>query len=172
MTTQEDKILDSLPIHSDGSEAENWHSLSIRGLVSKPLSLTAKDLSELPRQELTDDFRCGEGWIVPDQQWAGVTLRDVIGMSDPLPNSNYVLISAGDYSVGMSMYEVYTANNLLALDHNAKPLSAQHGGPCRLIGMGKQCYFSVKWVDRIDIMALEPAETAGEIAALRIANRD
>ncbi len=50
-------------------------------------------------------------------------------------------------------------------------LPAAHGAPCRLVVAGKDCYFSVKWLERVEVTSGRPADTAREIALRRIGNQ-
>ncbi len=153
MNMQDPQILDELPIHSDPIEGEGWERLRLEGLVARPLELGANDLAGLPQQHLTEDFRCTDGWTVPELAWEGVPLRVLLDMAGPSSDSNYVTIYAGDYTVGLPLYEVYNSNVLIALRLNSRTLTTEHGRPCRLVVSGRQCDFSVKWVDRIEVTA-------------------
>jgi DMSO/TMAO reductase YedYZ molybdopterin-dependent catalytic subunit len=160
MNTNETSILDSLPVHSDGSEGLAWECLRVDGLVENAITLTAVDLATMSQRPLSQDFYCDEGWVVPDQHWEGVPLLDIMALAGPLPNSNYVTVHAGEYSVGLTMYEVYTHEFLVAMRLNSETLSLEHGGPCRLVTPGKQCFYNVKWIDRIEVSAVEASTTA------------
>ena len=163
--------LDSLPVFKDHhGQPEVWPGLRIDGLVRNPTVLTEADLSKLTRQSLTDDFRCLEGWSVPDQNWEGVPLSVLLDLAGPLPSARYVAISAADFSVTVPL-DGDTSNVLLATRLNGAPLETDHGGPCRLVMVEQACYSSVKWVDAIRITEEMPEETAREIAAARNAAR-
>lgn len=159
MSTRNENVLESLPLFSDGIEGKNWEGLRIEGLVSNPLNLSVGKMSEFPQQQLTEDFRCTHGWVVPDLNWRGVQLRDLLELADPSPTSNYVSIRAGDYVVGLTLYEVYSLDVLVALQLNQEALPLEHGGPCRLVVSGKQCHYSVKWIDSIEVTSEKPEET-------------
>ena len=57
----------------------------------------------------------------------------------------------GELHCAIVLAEVEYSNVLIALRLNGKTLPHEHGGPCRLIATGKECHFSVKWIDRIDL---------------------
>lgn len=163
--------LNSLPVFKDHhGQPVVWPGLRIDGLVLNPTVLTEADLSELTRQSLTGDFRCLEGWSVPDQQWEGVSLSVLLDLAGPLPNARYAAISAADFSVTVPL-DAETANVLLATRLNGAPLEPDHGGPCRLVMVEQACYSSVKWVDTIRLTENMPRETAQDITAARNAGR-
>ena len=169
--SQPDNTLDTLPVFTDHhGRPEIWPGLRIEGMVGNPTLLTEADLADLTQQSITDDFRCLEGWSVPDQDWEGVPLAALLDIAGPLPNAGYAAISAADYSVTVAL-DADGSQALLATRLNGAPLEADHGGPCRLVMVGQACYASIKWVDCIRLTAEPPADTAGEIAAARNANR-
>ena len=57
-------------------------SLRIDGLVAECLDLRLAELELMPQHELRDDFRCREGWVVPDLRWRGVLLETFLRSLD------------------------------------------------------------------------------------------
>jgi DMSO/TMAO reductase YedYZ molybdopterin-dependent catalytic subunit len=171
MTEPTEKVLEQLPVFPDVTPDGEWCSLSVEGLVATPLDLGQDDLTALGRGELVDDFRCVEGWVVPDQQWEGIPVAALVDMAGPLAEAAYVAFSAGGYTVGMTLAEALESNVIVALRLNGQWLSTEHGGPCRLMALGQACYFSVKWLDRIQLMAGPPQETGQAITQARNAGR-
>lgn len=169
---QSENKLDALPVFTNHhGRPELWPGLSIEGLVQTPTRLTDADLAALTQQSLTDDFRCLEGWSVPDQNWEGVPLSVLLNLAGPLPDAKYAAISAADFSVSVPL-DASVSNVLLATRLNGAPLEANHGGPCRLVMVEQACYSSIKWVDTICLTEEMPVETARKIAATRNAARD
>ena len=163
--------LNSLPVFDDHhGRPEAWSGLRIDGLVQNPTVLMESDLADLTQASLTDDFRCVDGWSVPDQNWEGVPLSVLLDTAGPLPNAKYAAISAADFSVTVPL-EPDVSHVLLATRLNGAALEADHGGPCRLVMVEQACYSSVKWVDTIRLTEEMPIETAQEIAAARNSSR-
>lgn len=144
-----------------------WSGLSVEGLVSRPQHYTAARLTALTDAAITDDFRCVEGWTAPGQRWEGVPLRRLLDAAGVLPAARYAAISAMDYTVAIALDGDDMYDTLLATRLNGAPLLEQHGGPCRLVRRGQDCYASIKWVDRIRLAADLPAATAYQIAMAR-----
>ena len=163
--------LDTLPVFDDHhGRPEVWSGLRMEGLVQKPCVFHEKDLAELTQRGMTEDFRCLEGWAVPDQDWDGVPLSILLEIAEPMPDAKYAAISAADYSVTVPL-DADVSNILLATRLNGFPLTEEHGGPCRLIAVDQACYASIKWVDRIRLTEEMPKETAQELAGARNASR-
>ncbi len=168
----EERTLEKLPVFPDVVPDSPWQSLIIDGLVSKPLSLSESDLSAIAQRKFTGDFRCVEGWVAPDQRWEGIPLADLLTMAGALPEASFLACSAGAYTVGLPLAEVWDDGAIVALRLNDEPLPSAHGGPCRLVALGKQCHFSVKWLDRIQVVRSAPEDTGLQIVQVRNANRD
>ena len=162
--------LEHLPEHA--GRASQWEQLRVHGLVARPLMLTHVDLAGLPASEIIEDFRCEEGWIVPAQAWQGVPVREVLKAAEPLAEAEYVAFSEGGFSVALSIEEAQASNALLALRLNGESLPPVHGGPCRLVIPGKDCYFSIKWLDQMEVTSTRPVDTARDIALGRIEKTD
>jgi sulfoxide reductase catalytic subunit YedY len=133
--------------------------LAVDGLVRKPLSLTFAQFTELPQVEQTQDFYCVEGWGVPDVMWKGVTVRELLGQADIDPQATHLIFHSGDsalYADSLTMEEAMRPDTLLVHSLNGDPLIAGMGSPVRLIIPGKYGYKSVKWVVRVEAVALGP----------------
>lgn len=156
------EILTELPYHDIPAPINDWltkPTLRIMGLVAKPQLFTATDWAvgraTLARTSFTQDFRCDGKWTVPDQQWSGYRLLDLLALAKPRPAAKYIRVGSGDYIVPISLEEAEHA--LLADMLNGKPLTVEHGAPWRLALFGGRCFTSVKWVDRLELSA-EPGE--------------
>lgn len=162
--------LAELPVFPIPLQVENrqaWR-LSVRGLVKNTLTLTASDLAKLSAIMLVDDFDCEEGWVTPDLEWEGVTVKDVLAIAKPLADAGYVTFSQGGFPVALTLEEARSSNALLAIRLNGQSLTVEHGAPCQLVVAGKECYSSIKWLERIEVTAERPADTAQDIALRRI----
>lgn len=165
------RILGQLPRFPDRGRASAWNGLRIEGLVAQPLALTHRALMDLPQEKSVQDFRCEEGWTVPTQEWEGVPMRVLLEKASPLEGARFVVCSAGSFTVGLTLEEALGSNALLALRLNGYPLPPEHGGPCRLVVSKKSCYFSIKWLDRLEVTTTQPRETGRDIALGRMATR-
>lgn len=153
------EVLSVLPVCGAQNPEAAWLQLSIGGLVSRPRVLDVDALSRLSQGEMVDDFRCVSGWVAPDQHWEGVAVSDLLNDAGPLPEAQYVGFTSGGYTVGMTMDEARDAGVIVALRHNGAPLTIEHGGPCRLAVQGRAGRWSVKWLERIDLLAEPPEDT-------------
>jgi DNA-binding transcriptional regulator YhcF (GntR family) len=150
---QPPEIRPCLPVHTvprDVALSDHLDTLAIEGAVRQPGVLQPDQLLRLPRAHLEQAFACDEGWVVPSLRWAGLWLRDVLSVAEPVPEATVVRVGAGSYRMPLSMDEVREA--LLADELDGAPLTLEHGAPWRLIVPGAACYTSVKWVDRLQVV--------------------
>lgn len=140
-------------------------TLRIEGLVSHPCALRMTDLAQLPRASFTETFSCDEQWQAKSQSWVGPRLLDLLALAGLLPAARYVRVGAGDYVVPVLLAEA--AGAILADTLNGQPLTAEHGASWRLALPGKQCFTSVKWVDRLEVTAVRGDNAGARLTSAR-----
>lgn len=157
---------EALPVHPvpAGLAAPDTWRLQVDGLVAQPLDLSVSEVEALGAQARTADFVCEEGWMVPDQRWEGVALAAILRRAGVQPEAHFLKVYAGNFTVLLPLEEALTGGALLARRLNGTPLTPEHGAPLRLVAPGRACFYSVKWVDRLEVLADE-APTTGESMA-------
>ncbi len=153
------EALQILPVCGAESPDASWSGLNIGGLIDRPRHFTIDSLASLAQGEMVDDFRCVAGWVAPDQRWEGVPVSQLLDDAGPSAEARYVGFTSGGYTVGMTMDEARDAGVMVALRHNDAPLTPEHGGPCRLVVQGRAGRWSVKWLERIDLLSQPPEDT-------------
>lgn len=148
-------------------DVAQWR-LVIDGEVDRPLELTWDDLAALPPLAVTDDFKCLEGWVVPDNHWLGVALTAVLRRAGIRPSARYILASAGEYTALLTREQAEHPAAVLAHSRNGQPLAHSHGAPLRLNVPGADCFVQVKWVERLTALIDAVAPTGPDIALGRL----
>ncbi len=164
--------LPELPVFSSGGPALDlvtWR-LKVDGLVACPLTLDYSRVRALPAVEDLSPFECLEGWRVSQNRWRGVAVGTFLDRACPLPKAHFVTVHSGEYIISLTLDQAQRPGVLLAYDLNGVPLAVEHGGPLRLVVPDKECFYGVKWVERLEL-AEEPTETGGAIALRRIQRR-
>ncbi|HEX8967168.1 MAG TPA: molybdopterin-dependent oxidoreductase, partial [Chloroflexota bacterium] len=83
-------------------------------------------------------------------------------LAQPLEQARFVSVCSGGYSVSVPLGDA--ARVVLCDTLDDTPLSVEHGGPWRMVMPGRQCFTSVKWVERLEVTA-SPAPDTGEVIA-------
>ena len=133
--------------------------LQIAGLVEHPRVLEPADLAQLPRTAFTGAISCVQRGPVPDRGWSGARLTDLIALAQPLPEARFIRIASGPYATVITLAEAGGA--VLSDRVDDQPLPVEQGGPWRLVAPNARFYTSVKWVDRIELLA-EPGDNSAE----------
>lgn len=150
-----------LPVH--GRSPVIPSAIQVCGLVEHAVTLTISDLEQFPHASVVDDFTCLEGWSVSSLGWRGPRLATVVRLTRPRPGASYVTVAAGDFATSLPLADVLDGAGLLALYLDGNPLSVTHGGPCRLVLPGAECFTSIKWVDRVELT--DAPVTSSEVIA-------
>lgn len=133
---------------------ETW-SLEIRGLVERPIKLSWHEFQQFPRVRVLADFHCVTRWSRLGNLWEGVAVRELLGRAGVKPEAKYAIAGAydGNWTTNMPIEEFLVDDALFADTHDGEPLSADHGGPCRLIVPRLYAWKSAKWVNSIELTA-------------------
>jgi DMSO/TMAO reductase YedYZ molybdopterin-dependent catalytic subunit len=160
------EIRDHLPVHPSDNAALWPGRLRIDGLVRHPLDLARAAVAALPHHDLTDDFTCLEGWVVPGARWRGIPLATLFEMAGVLPEAHWLQASAAGFSVPLPLDEVSGA--MIATSLDGRDLPPEHGGPLRLVIPGGVCYAGIKWLDHLELLREPRENTARSIALARL----
>jgi DMSO/TMAO reductase YedYZ molybdopterin-dependent catalytic subunit len=119
----------------------------ISGEVEESKRLSWSDFRALPQTETISDFHCVTRWSRLDNRWKGVLFTDVLKLTKPKPEARFALILAEEgYTANVLLEDLLRSNVLFAFEHDGEPLTAEHGGPLRLIVPHLYAWKSVKWV--------------------------
>jgi DMSO/TMAO reductase YedYZ molybdopterin-dependent catalytic subunit len=141
-------VTGSLPSRSRAA-----YQLQVGGLVDQPFKLSYHDLLAMPPTRLTRDFQCVTGWRVPEVQWKGVRLADLLDRAGVQATATAVRFHSfdGAYSESLSLDQARRDDVIVAYELEGSELSDEHGGPVRLYVAPMYGYKSCKWLDRIEL---------------------
>lgn len=162
-------------------DPSTWR-LEVGGGVERPLSLTWRDLTNLPSQTRVVTLECagngrstldprvdGEQWefgAVSTAEWTGVPLVEVLDRAGVRPEAREVLFRGADsgrvaegreairFERSLSMADARGSEALLAYAMNGEPLPIQHGYPLRVIVPSWYAVTSVKWLTEIEVITV------------------
>jgi DMSO/TMAO reductase YedYZ molybdopterin-dependent catalytic subunit len=133
---------------------------SIEGLVASPVFWNWEEFQALPRVKVFADFHCVTRWSRLGNLWEGVSVRELVHRAGGvLPTANFVVVYGYDYgwTTNLPAGHFLTEDALVALAHDGEPLSAEHGGPARLIVPQLYAWKSAKWVAGIEFRETDKA---------------
>jgi len=143
-------------------DASTW-SLTVKGMVDHPVTLTYADLVQLPIIEQYVTIACVSnlvgGDLVGNAAWRGVELRRVLAMAGVQPQATQLVGRSVDgFTVGMPVEWVMDESRvpMIAIGMNGAPLPRAHGYPARLIVPGLYGYVSAtKWLAELELTTFE-----------------
>jgi len=130
------------------------YSLSVSGMVDRPMTLSYDDLRALPALEMVKGFQCVTGWRVDGVSWKGVPLAHLLEMAGPQSGTVAVSFDSYDHadSESLLLAQAHLADVMVAYEMYGKPLSREHGGPVRLVVPQMYGYKSLKWLSAIRVV--------------------
>jgi DMSO/TMAO reductase YedYZ molybdopterin-dependent catalytic subunit len=136
-------------------DASPW-SVALEGLVESPCQLTLAQLAALPQTNRVVDIHCVTRWSRLDAGFGGVMLADLLALCRPRPEARYVSFvarSPRSHSTSLLLDDALKLQAMVALFADAAPLDTIHGGPVRIVVPGRYFYKSLKWLERIELLA-------------------
>ncbi len=130
--------------------------LEIRGLVANPIKYSLEGLTAFPQTHRRIDIHCVTRWSKLGMEFSGILLADLLDVALVDAAAKFVSFvsrSARDHSTSMPLKDALSLETLIALSCDGQPLPEDHGGPIRNIVPGRYFYKSVKWLERIELMA-------------------
>jgi DMSO/TMAO reductase YedYZ molybdopterin-dependent catalytic subunit len=131
---------------------EKW-SIRIFGLVDANKILNHQEFMALPIGKVFSDIHCVTTWSKLDNLWEGVTTTELKNVVKISPKAKFVIVHAmGSFTTNLSIEDFFQPDVLLAFKHNNELISADHGGPVRLVVPRLYFWKSAKWVTGIEFV--------------------
>ncbi len=132
---------------------KDTYTLTVDGLVNKPLTLTYSDLQAYPQISELATLPCVEGWKFI-AKWTGPTLASILDDAGVKPEATILIFYTADDPSGYTSLDLsYIMENdiIIALKLNDITLPADRGFPFQVVAQGKLGYKWAKWVTRIEV---------------------
>jgi len=166
---------------------QDWR-LTIDGRVAHTLELSLADLLESPSRRLSAVLECAGntagGPAVSNGLWEGVPLAHLLQQVAPQPGATMVLLEGADsgrlmsasphlpYAQLVPLSKCLQPESLIAFKLNDRFLLPRSGFPVRALFPGWYAMDSVKWLQRITLLAPgDPAESFHSSGMDKVYNR-
>ncbi|MBM81095.1 MAG: nitrate reductase [Planctomycetaceae bacterium] len=130
--------------------------VSVEGLVEEPRTWTLDELLALPQVERAVDIHCVTRWLKLGARFRGVLLKMLLELARPKLGAAYISFvarSERDHSTSLPLEDALALETLVAFEYEGEPLDVTHGGPVRTIVPDRYFYKSLKWLERIEVLA-------------------
>jgi DMSO/TMAO reductase YedYZ molybdopterin-dependent catalytic subunit len=130
------------------------YRLQVSGLVHHPKIFTLDDLKAMPVTSFTKNFQCVTGWRVPDVQWKGVLLSDIMDAVGVRPGAVALTFESYDRSdtESLTIDQARLSDVIVAYEMLGARVTTEHGGPVRLYVAPMFGYKSLKWLSAIRVV--------------------
>lgn len=148
-------------------DADAWR-LHVSGVVRHERTFTIRELEGLPQVEVTSVLECAGNGVgvgaVGCTTWGGVALSDLLRACGVQPGAKFVSVMGADrgrepdseeirYARTSAIGDAPGRETLVALRMGGEALRREHGAPARIIAAGRYGMDSVKWIERIEVLA-------------------
>jgi DMSO/TMAO reductase YedYZ molybdopterin-dependent catalytic subunit len=137
------------------TDLSSW-DFTVSGEVDNPIRLSWDEFDRLPKTQATQDIHCVTRWSRFDVTFGGVhwsTVKELVGQR---PTARYVVAHAEQgFTSNVPIAFLEDPLALLATHADGAPLTAEHGGPLRLVIPGKYFWKSAKWLREIELTSTD-----------------
>ena len=114
-----------------------------------------ESLTQLPVDDITVDLHCVTGWSKLGTRWRGVPVEALLDeIKDPA--AEYTMAhSYGGYTTNLPLPDLIGGRAWLAFEYDDEPLTAEHGGPVRLLVPHLYLWKSAKWLNALSLLSRE-----------------
>jgi DMSO/TMAO reductase YedYZ molybdopterin-dependent catalytic subunit len=134
---------------------DSWQ-LSLDGAVESPFALGWEQLQAEPQVDWSGDIHCVTRWSKFGMTWTGVSVADLLQRADVRPEATHLLAhSYGGYTTNLPLSDVTEHPALIAHRADGEPLTAEHGGPVRLLVPHLYLWKSAKWIQRLELLTTD-----------------
>jgi sulfane dehydrogenase subunit SoxC len=142
------------------------HTLTIQGLVDRPLILTMEDLKRFPSVSRFHYVECAANnhtfaqktvqashGFTSNAEWTGVLLSTLLKEAGVKPNAKWIIAEGAEEIKGADTLPMNAVDTfIVAYGMNGEPVRPHNGYPLRLITPGFEGIFNTKWLRRIDVI--------------------
>ena len=148
-------VTEKFPVLTFGAtpriETDSWQ-LKVFGLVEEEIMLDWDRLMSLEMVNVDAAFHCVTQWSRLQNTWQGVAFSTLMELAGPKPEARYVVAHCyGGYTTNLPLSVLMDSDVLLAYRHDGESLSAEHGGPVRLVVPKRYGWKSAKWVNGMEL---------------------
>jgi DMSO/TMAO reductase YedYZ molybdopterin-dependent catalytic subunit len=134
-------------------DRDSW-TVRVDGLVDEPTTWTWEEVQRLPRSSYSGDIHCVTTWSKFDVVFGGVSVDTLLEAAGPQPGAGFVMAhSQTGYTTNLPLADVTGGKAWIVWEYGGRPLTAEHGGPVRLLVPHLYFWKSAKWISRLELIA-------------------
>ena len=131
---------------------ETW-SITVDGEVEQTSTWNWDEAHALPGAEYRGDIHCVTTWSKFDTRFGGVSVDSLLDIARPRTGGQFVMAtSSTGYTTNLRMEDVTGGKAWIVWEFDGKPLTAEHGGPVRMLVPHLYFWKSAKWISTLTVM--------------------
>ncbi len=131
---------------------DRW-SFTLDGLVDRPRTWSWAEYRALPESRYEGDIHCVTTWSKLGTNFTGVSLDTFLDEAVIDPSASFALAtSSTGYTTNLPLADLVGGKAWLAWAHEGKGLSAEHGGPVRLLVPHLYFWKSAKFLSKLTLL--------------------
>jgi DMSO/TMAO reductase YedYZ molybdopterin-dependent catalytic subunit len=133
-------------------DVDTW-TMTVDGLVEKETTWDWRGIHSLPESSYFGDIHCVTTWTKFDTTFAGVSVDSLLEIAQPKAEATHVMATATTgYTTNLPIDDITNGKAWIVWEFDGKPLTAEHGGPVRMLVPHLYFWKSAKWITRITLM--------------------
>ena len=130
---------------------DTW-SITVDGEVEQPSAWNWDEAHALPDAEYRGAIHCVTTWSKFDTRFGGVSVDSLLDVAKPRPEGRFVMAtSSTGYTTNLRMEDVTGGKAWIVWEFDGKPLTAEHGGPVRMLVPHLYFWKSAKWISKLTV---------------------
>jgi DMSO/TMAO reductase YedYZ molybdopterin-dependent catalytic subunit len=133
-------------------DTATW-TFRIDGLVEEPRTWTWAQIQQVPGSRFDGDIHCVTTWSKLGTNFRGVSVDALLAAVALAPEATHVVAwSHTGYTTNLPLVDVTGGKAWVVWDFDGRPLTAEHGGPARLLVPHLYFWKSAKWVAGLQLL--------------------
>lgn len=133
-------------------DVDQW-SLTVDGLVDRPATWDWRSIHALPGSTYFGDIHCVTTWSKFGMTFSGVSVDTLLEATGVKPEATHVVATATTgYTTNLPLDDIRGGKAWIVWEVDGKPLTAEHGGPVRMLVPHLYFWKSTKWITRIELL--------------------
>ncbi|HKP52920.1 MAG TPA: molybdopterin-dependent oxidoreductase [Chloroflexia bacterium] len=131
-------------------------SLTFKGLVDNPYSITLKELTAMQPMDRIETLACISnpigGSLIGNAKWKGVDFGEMVKKAKPRNEATEIIVRGADgYTDSFPLTAALENQCVLVYEMNGAPLTLKHGYPARLLVPGIYGMKNCKWITEVEL---------------------
>jgi DMSO/TMAO reductase YedYZ molybdopterin-dependent catalytic subunit len=133
-------------------DKDSWR-FHVWGLVEEEKSYDWESFNAVGQVEEFNDIHCVTTWSKYDNTWNGIPFKELFDQWNVKPEATHAMLHCyGGYTTNVPLSDLLAEQVMFAHSHDGEEISAEHGGPIRLVVPHLYFWKSAKWVGGIQFL--------------------